>query len=113
MLLTITGNQSAISYVTPNNAVMIVGELRVLDAATLGILTLTWRWTENSVAKTHIETISLTLLNSFKPIAFPIVTDNIEEDIATVEASVSGLVGTFVATLSMTEQNYNPYDPLV
>jgi hypothetical protein len=80
---------------------MVIGGINLFDTATLGFLTVTFRWTEGGNDLTHVEQIALTALTNSKPFVFPVHTDPDTE--CTWEASVTGLVGSFSAQLACVE----------
>lgn len=99
----VTGSVGATNYLTPGVAVMVIGEVEVDSPAILGTLNITFRWTESSAAKTHVESLLLTVLGNKRPWVFPVHTD--VGTTCTYECALAGLSGGFAATMSCCEVN--------
>jgi hypothetical protein len=97
----ITAAVSPTNYIVGGNSVQVIGALNVTDAALLGNLTLTFRWTEDDVDRTHVETLLLTALTNSKPFIFAAAPD--ADTMCTWEASLSGVTGTFACELCCNE----------
>lgn len=74
---------------------IILGCAHVTSAALLGTLTLTYAWTEASAARTHVETLLLTVLGNNKDWTF-IVSLDPNTDMS-FGCSLTGLTGSFSA----------------
>lgn len=74
---------------------------KVVDAATLGTVTLHARWVEYSVAKTWTKVINTTLLDQEYDWNFPIDLDT--DEYAYFSISTASVVGTFAVDLVQSE----------